>query len=103
MSLKNTYTKTPVANMLGDIQKALIRIGAIGMNYQFDGTGKIIGLAFGLKIKDKPVGFTLPINLDKFKQALKNDGNKRFDDDEYVFAILVNYFKGNIVLSQANV
>lgn len=87
MALKNTYGKSPVNNMLNEIQKSLIRVGAIGMNYSFDGTGKIVGLSFGLKIKDNPIGFMLPIQIDKVKAILKKDQNKRWDDDDYVYRV----------------
>jgi len=35
MALKNSSTTSPVTNMLAEIQKALVRVGAIGMNYRF--------------------------------------------------------------------
>lgn len=87
MALKNSFGKSPVSNMLNEIQKSLIRVGAIGMNYKFDNVGKIIGLAFGLNINGKPVGFTLPIHIDKVKSVLKKDQNKRWDDDDYVYRV----------------
>lgn len=87
MALKNTYTKTPVTTMLSEIQKALIRAKAVGMNYRFDQQGRIQGLSFGLNIKGKDVGFLLPINLEKVQVVLKREQNKRWDDEEYVYRV----------------
>lgn len=87
MALKNTYTKTPVETMLKEIQKALLRVRATGMNYKFDGAGHITGLSFGLDIKGKSVGFLLPINTEKVRIVLKREENKRWDEDEYVYRV----------------
>lgn len=87
MGLKNTSTQSPVANMLNEIQKALIRVGATGMQYKFGDAGKIVGLAFGLSIQGNDIGFVLPIRIDKVKAVLKKDNNKRWDDDDYVYRV----------------
>ena len=73
--------------MLKEIQKALLRVRAIGMNYKFDGNGRIEGLSFGLDIKGNKIGFTLPINTEKVRIVLKKEQNKRWDDDEYVYRV----------------
>ena len=87
MALKNTYTKTPVATMLSEIQKALIRVKATGMNYKFNQQGQIEGLSFGLMIRENIVGFMLPINIDKIQAVLKRDRNARWDDKDYVYRV----------------
>jgi len=87
MALKNTFTKTSVDSMLKEIQKALIRVKSTGMIYKFDGLGHVVGLSFGLEIKGQSVGFLLPINTEKVRVVLKREGNKRHDDDEYVFRV----------------
>jgi hypothetical protein len=87
MALKNTYTTQSVDNMLKDIQKALIRVKAIGMNYRFNDQGRIDGLSFGLKIRDRVIGFTLPINTEKVKLVLKREGNTRYTNDDYVYRV----------------
>lgn len=87
MSLKNTYTKTPITTMLAEIQKALIRVKAIGMNYRFGDQGRIIGLSFGLNLKGKDIGFMLPISVEKVKVVLKREQNRRWDDEEYVYRV----------------
>ncbi len=87
MALKNTYTKTPVATMLSEIQKSLIRVKATGMNYKFNQQGQIDGLSFGLLIKEQIIGFVLPINIDKIQAVLKRDGNPRHSDMDYVYRV----------------
>lgn len=87
MSLKNTYTKTPVTTMLTDIQKALVRVKAVGMNYRFGDEGRIVGLSFGLNIKGKDIGFLLPINLEKVQIVLKREQNRRWDEEDYVYRV----------------
>lgn len=73
--------------MLADIQKALIRTKATDISYKFDNQGRIVGLRFGLLIGDKPVGFMLPVSIEKVRSVLKREGNKRWDDDEYVYRV----------------
>ncbi len=87
MALKNTFTTTSVTTMLSEIQKALVRVGATDMSYKFDQTGKIIGLKFGLKIKENNVGFTLPISVDKVALVLIKEDNRRASDPEYVYRV----------------
>lgn len=88
MPLKNTYTTQSVNRMLEEIQKALIRVRATGINYKFDTNGKIVGLAFGLMVKGTQVGFILPINIEKVKTVLVREGNKRaIEDSEYVYRV----------------
>ncbi len=87
MSLKNTYTKTPVATMLAEIQKALIRVKAIGMNFKFDGEGKISGLSFVLHIQDRDVNFLLPVNVEKVMIVLRKEDNPRRDDRDYAYRV----------------
>lgn len=87
MALKNTFTKAPVSSMLADIQKALVRVKAIGMTYKFTQTGQIEGLSFGLNIDGKDVGFILPVSIEKIRAVLKKEGNKRWDDDDYVYRV----------------
>jgi len=87
MALKNTFTRTPVDTMLKEIQKALIRVKSTGMNYKFDGSGRIVGLSFGLEIKGQNVGFLLPVNTEKVRVVLERENNKRYDDDEYVYRV----------------
>lgn len=87
MALKNTYTTSPVSNMLNDIQKALLRVKATDISYKFDSQGRITGLRFGMNIGSEPVGFLLPVNIEKVRLVLKHEGNKRWNDDEYVYRV----------------
>ncbi len=91
MALKNTNTKSPVQYMLNEIQKALIRVGAVGMNYKFGSDGKIVGLSFGLMIKGNQVGFVIPVNIEKVKAVLRKDQNRRCDEDDYAYRVAWSY------------
>lgn len=86
MALKNTYTKTPVATMLAEVQKALLRVKATDMAYKFDTDGLIVGMKFGLDINGQSVGFILPINIEKVSLVLKKEGIGRCDRD-YVYRV----------------
>lgn len=73
--------------MLTEIQKALVRVKAVGMNYRFDQQGKITGLSFALSINGNDVNFLLPIQVEKVKVVLKREGVNRWNDDEYVYRV----------------
>lgn len=73
--------------MLDQIQKSLIRVKATDVSYKFDGTGRIVGMKFGLDINGKNVGFLLPVNMGKVAVVLKREGNTRHSDDDYVYRV----------------
>lgn len=87
MALKNTYIRgTPVSKYIGEIQTALMKAGAIGLQQSFSG-GRIVGLAFMIEMKGKPISFQLPINWQKVQQVLKNEGIGKWDDDDYAYRV----------------
>jgi hypothetical protein len=55
-------------------------------NYE-KGTGRIESLLFQLLIKDQKVSFSLPVNWQKFQAVLKNDRERRWNDEDYVYRV----------------
>ncbi len=86
MALKNTYSKSPVANSIAEIEKALIQAGAVGIAKGYE-DGRIVSLQFALPMKDSVVNFKLPIGWKKVQQVLKNEGIGRWDDDDYAYRV----------------
>lgn len=88
MPIKNYTTKVPADRSIQEIQASLVKHGAVGMIYKYEkGTGKIEALQFGLEIKGRTVGFSLPVNWKLFQEVLKKDRVKRWDDEEYVYRV----------------
>ncbi len=86
MALKNTYAKLPAANYISDIQEALMKAGAIGIQQGFE-NGCVCSLAFLLDIKGKQVQFKLPLGWKKVQQVLKNEKVARSTDDDYAYRV----------------
>ncbi|MDQ5987352.1 MAG: hypothetical protein CSYNP_03092 [Syntrophus sp. SKADARSKE-3] len=88
MPIKNYTTKVPANRSIEEIQTALIKHGATGMIYEYEqGTGRIKSLKFVLRINDANVGFSLPVNWEKFQEVLKLQEVKRCDEDDYVYRV----------------
>lgn len=86
MALKNTYTTLPADKYISLTQQALVKAGAVGVQYAFE-DGRIVGLLFALTLGDKKVEFKLPINWRNFQRVLKNEDNKRAKDDDYAYRV----------------
>lgn len=88
MPIKNYTTKVPASRSIEEIQSSLVKHGATGVLYEYEkDTGRIKSLKFKLIVKDREVGFALPVNWRKFQQVLKNDGVPRCDDEDYVYRV----------------
>lgn len=86
MALKNTYAKMPAGKYIQDIQEALVKAGAIGIQQEFE-QGRTVSLAFLLDLQGKKVGFKLPIGWKKVQQVLKNENIGRWKDDDYAYRV----------------
>ena len=88
MAIKNYTTKVPAARSIDEIQSALVRHGAVGILYEYEpGTGRIAALKFLLPINGQKVGFTLPVQWQRFQAVLKRDQVRRWDDEDYCYRV----------------
>lgn len=86
MSLKNTFAKKSAGYYISLSQDALVKTGAIGIQFTYEG-GRAIGIAFTMNLNDNAVQFKLPVNWRKFQAVLKKEQNKRGEDEEYAYKV----------------
>ena len=86
MSLKNTYTKLPARKHIADAQDALMKVGASGIQMEFEET-RVSGLSFTIRLGPNPIQFRLPIHCRKFQEVLRKEGNKKYNDDDYAYRV----------------
>lgn len=86
MALKNTYTTLPAEKYISLTQQALVKAGAVGVQYKFE-NGRIVGLMFALTLGENTIEFKLPIKWQNFQKVLKGEGNKRWNDEDYVYRV----------------
>jgi len=88
MPIKNYTTTVPANRSIDEIRQSLVDHGATGMLFEYEeDTGIISELRFRLRIKDNDVFFSLPVNLRKFQEVLKQQEVKRWDDKNYVYRV----------------
>lgn len=86
MALKNTFARLPAGKYISDIQDALIKAGATGIQSMYD-NGRIVSLGFILRIKGRDVVFNLPLGWKKVQQVLKNENIGKWEDDDYAYRV----------------
>ena len=88
MPIKNYTTKVPANRSIDEIQKALVKNGATAFLFEYEkGTGRISALKFKLVVGEQEVAFALPVNWRQFQQCLKNEGARRYTDEDYVYRV----------------
>ena len=88
MAIKNYTTTVPANRSIEEIQKSLVEHGAIGVLYEYEkGTGRIAGLRFVLDVKGKNINFSLPVQWHMFQEVIKQDGIKRWNDEDYCYRV----------------
>jgi len=88
MAIKNSEITKHAGYYLEKVQSSLIKHGAIGIQMMFDGEGRVSSLAFALPRPDGgQMSFQLPCEWRKFQQVIKQDGNRRWQEDEYCYRV----------------
>ncbi len=88
MTIKNYTTEVPANRSINEIQDSLIKHGAQGVLYEYErGTGRIAALKFILELNGKKVGFALPVQWQRFQEVLKQQGIRRYSDEDYVYRV----------------
>lgn len=87
MPLKNYTSRVPAAQSIREIETALVKNGATGISYEFEGAGRISQLAFRLTINGQPVSFALPVNWRLFQVVLKEQRVREWADEDYVYRV----------------
>ncbi|PIY95816.1 MAG: hypothetical protein COY66_05785 [Candidatus Kerfeldbacteria bacterium CG_4_10_14_0_8_um_filter_42_10] len=88
MPIKNYTTKVPVVRTIKEIQESLIKHGVLGILMEYEkGTGRIEALKFLIEVKGNKVPFRLPTDWRKFQEVLKQQGVKRWNDDDYCYRV----------------
>lgn len=88
MPIKNYTSKMPAAQSIARIQETLVAHGATGLLYEYEpGTGRVAALRFTLPIKGVTVAFSMPVDWRLFREVLKRQGVKRWDDEDYCYRV----------------
>ncbi len=88
MAIKNYTTTVPANKSIQEIQDSLVKHGAKGVLLEYEkGTGRIESLKFVLEMKGQDIGFRLPTNWRKFQQVIKNENNRRYNDEAYCYRV----------------
>ena len=88
MPIKNYTTKVPANRSIQQIQDMLVAHGARGILMEYErGTGRIEALKFILSIQGQDVPFALPVEWKRFQAVLKEQGVRRWDDEEYCYRV----------------
>lgn len=73
MPLLNYTTQISGDKSVGEISRALSKVGARRVMHEYDDAGNIIALSFEIIIKDNPIAFRLPTNWRPVLEVLEND------------------------------
>src|SRR3990167_10541880 len=88
MPIKNYTTSVPANRSIQEIQDSLVKHGASGVLYEYEkGTGRIEAIRFKLQVHEREVLFSLPTNWRRFQELLKQQGIKRWNDEDYVYRV----------------
>ena len=87
MAIKNYTTQVPANRSIAEIQASLVEHGAIGCMFGYDKQGRISDLRFALLVNEAPVNFSLPVEWRRFQEVLKQQGIKRWDDEDYCYRV----------------
>lgn len=88
MALKNYTTQVPANRSIEEIQTSLVKHGATGVLLEYEnGTGRIEALRFRLPINGQDVHFSLPVQWRRFQEVLRQQGIKRYRDEDYVYRV----------------
>ena len=87
MPIKNYTTKVPAHRSIQEIHDSLVVHGASGVLFEYDDQGRIERLLFKLKVKGNDIGFSLPCEWRKFQTVLKQQGVRRWDEEDYVYRV----------------
>jgi hypothetical protein len=55
--------------------------------FEYDDQGRIESLKFLLELDGNKMSFALPVEWRKFQEVIKQDGIKRWDDEEYCYRV----------------
>jgi len=87
MAIKNYTTQVPANRSIAEIQASLVEHGAIGCMFSYDSESKISSLRFALPVGDSVINFSLPAEWRKFQEVLKQQGVKRWQDEDYCYRV----------------
>jgi hypothetical protein len=73
MPLLNYTTKIGADKSVAEISKALARVGARRVMYEYDDTGSIVSLAFEIDMQGQPIAFRLPTDWRPVLKVLEGD------------------------------
>lgn len=74
MPLANYRSKSPITNILAEIENQLITHGAKQIVRDYDGNSRIVAISFVIDIKGKMIGFKLPAKVDRVEAIFKEQG-----------------------------
>jgi hypothetical protein len=88
MPIKNYTTSVPANRSINEITTSLVKHGAtdVLMSYE-EGTGRIAALKFKIVVRGQPVGFALPVSWRRFQECLRQQGVKKYRDEDYVYRV----------------
>lgn len=74
MAFNNTYTTSPLENIIADIQKRLVAHKAQKIMYDYSEAGQLIGLSFGIMVNGRLMGVKLPARVKECEAILRKEG-----------------------------
>jgi len=86
MALKNAYSKMPINRIFDRLQKTLAEHGAKQILFEYGDDGKVYGLTFIVKLKERFLPIKLPARISNVKQCLLNQGFSYKDEQVYRIA-----------------
>lgn len=87
MAIKNYTTTVPANRSIEEIQTSLVKHGAKGMAFEYDEQGRISALRFLLELNGSKMTFSLPVEWRKFQLVMKEERNKRYQDEDYCYRV----------------
>jgi hypothetical protein len=73
MPLLNYTTKISGDKSVAEISKALAKVGARRVMYEYDDNGSIVALFFEITLNDQPIGFRLPTDWKPVLAVMQQD------------------------------
>lgn len=79
MPLLNYTTKVPVAKSVQEIEKALVKAGAVAVMHDYDDEGQVSAVSFRIVLQGNMINFRLPIDTKAVAEILRSQRVYRDD------------------------
>jgi hypothetical protein len=102
MNIKNYTTKVPANQSIQEIQESLLKHGATQFLLEYEqGTGRIQSLKFILELGGQKIPFSMPLNWQVFQKVMKEQGNRRWNDEDYCYRVAWRVLRDWVMVNMA--